>query len=77
MRINSAAFDHIRANTLYNIEGLEAQLKQAQTDDNVQQISFPKTAKEVRANWLEVTNPTAAQLARFHWRKIDNRTFVF
>lgn len=76
VRMNRAMFEHIRANTLYNIEGLEAQLVQAQLNNNPRLIQLPKGAKEIKANWLEVANPKPEDLQRYHWRKIGNRTFL-
>ena len=73
VRMNQAAFEHVSTSELYNVEGLEAQLKKARTEQNQSLIQFPKGAKEVKANWVKIEPGKEEQDKRnYHWRKLGN-----
>jgi hypothetical protein len=58
-RLNKDAYEFIRSNTLYNLEGQNSLAKQGKLT-----ISFPARAKEIKANWREISE---AQKPRYHW----------
>jgi hypothetical protein len=73
VRMNQAAFEFVTTNTLYNIEGLEAELAKGRAKGDRLFVQFPPAAKEVKANWVPANNPraiSADEMARYHWRKI-------
>jgi hypothetical protein len=59
VRMNRAAYEHIRDNTLYNIEGLEEKLRKKQ------KIAFPTAAREIKALWVKINEK---EKPRYHWR---------
>ena len=62
-RMNKEAFEFIRANELYNIEG------QLTIYDSGGEISFPAAAKEVKAQWRSITS---AEKSRYHTVEVRN-----
>jgi hypothetical protein len=73
VRMNQATFEHVSANELYNVEGLEAQLTKARAENKSTLIQFPKAAKEVKANWVKIeAGKEDRDKARYHWRKVGN-----
>ena len=56
-RLNRAAFEYVRANDLYNIDGQVARFHTGLSPD------FPAASVEVKAQWRPIT---AGQRARFH-----------
>ena len=61
-RLNKDTYEFVRANQLFNIEGQEALLK-----SKAQTITFPLRAKEIKAQWREIT---AADKPRYHWVEV-------
>jgi hypothetical protein len=56
VRSNRATFDFIRDNVLYNRDGLEDQLAKARSAGDRLLIQFKAGAKEIKAQWLEITS---------------------
>ncbi|MCK1564304.1 hypothetical protein IVB08_10070 [Bradyrhizobium sp. 173] len=63
-RLNQATFEFVRSKKLYN---LDEQIKLF--TDRVQTIDFPLAAKEVKAQWREIS---VNDEPRYHWVKSDN-----
>jgi hypothetical protein len=61
-RLNREAFEFIRTNELYNLQG---QLKLVSSKQTT--ISFPQQAKEIKAQWRRID---VADKARYHWAEI-------
>lgn len=58
-RLNKVAYEFVRSNTLYNLDGQNALAKQGQLT-----ISFPSRAKEIKAQWRQISE---ADKPRYHW----------
>ena len=70
-RLNEAAYQFIRAQGLYNREGLNTAFQRAVATTNPQPIAFPLAAQEIKAHWSNLgPAPAASVLATYHWRRI-------
>jgi len=77
VRMNHATFDGIVRNTMYARDGLEALLAQAVPNQNRTSIQFDRAAKEVKAQWLPITD---SQKSRYFWHEItgtDGKTQTY
>jgi hypothetical protein len=77
--MNQAAFEFVRGNQFYNIEGLEAALTKARSVSNRSFVQFPPAAKEIKADWIPAHNPasiSADEKARYHWRIIGGKYYL-
>jgi hypothetical protein len=61
-RLNKDAYEFIRSNTLFNLAGQKAVAAKGQVS-----IQFPLPAKEIKAQWREITE---TQKPRYHWTEI-------
>lgn len=61
-RLNRETYEFVRANSLYNLDG-----QQALFDSGQASISFPAMAKEIKAQWREISE---ADKPRYHWTEI-------
>jgi hypothetical protein len=61
VRMNKQAYEFIREQTLYNLDG------QITTIRSGAQISFPLTAKEIKAQWRRINE---ADKPRYHWAEV-------
>lgn len=68
VRNNRCAYEFIVSNQLYNVEGLEAQFKEAVRKNNEDLIQFPVSAQTVKAKWTRLKTETDKQ--RYHWQFI-------
>jgi hypothetical protein len=59
VRMNRAAYEHIRDNNLYTIEGLEEKLRKKQ------KIALPMAAREIKALWVKINEK---EKPCYHWR---------
>ncbi len=67
-RMNRDSFDFIVSNDLYYIEGQE------QFFNTNAKVDFPVEAKEVKAQWRRLDDPT--QYSRYHTAQVNNRGVV-
>jgi len=58
-RLNRSTYEFIRSQKLYNLNGQQELFK-----NGTETITFPLTAKEVKAQWREITE---ADKPRYHW----------
>jgi hypothetical protein len=61
VRMNQITYETVIAETLYNIEGLEAKFRSRST------IEFPREAKEVKAQWVRIQD---SDKPKYHWRTV-------
>jgi hypothetical protein len=66
VRMNRATFEFIVRQEMYNRDGLEALLASAISKNDRQLIQFTAGAKEVKAQWLKITDD---QKPRYLWRE--------
>lgn len=64
VRMNRAAFEHVRAENLYSIEGLEEKFTSRLV------VSFPQAAQEIKAQWRKIDESVKT---RFHWRTLTSK----
>lgn len=62
VRLNQTAYDFIRQNKLYNIEGQVAQFAAGKEN-----LNFPPNAKEIKAQWRKIKE---TDKPRYHWAEI-------
>jgi hypothetical protein len=70
VRMNRPLFEHIVANNLYNIEGLEEafrKFKESWTGDNFEMLNVPSASQEIKAKWVRIREEDKP---RYHWRQI-------
>jgi hypothetical protein len=74
VRLNEAAYDFVKSDELYNVEGLQKQLANARKQGKGDLIQFPAAAKEIKANWVQASNPGSIsddERQRYHWRRVS------
>lgn len=67
-RLNKEAYEFVRNNGIYNIEGQIAFF-----DTKMRVISFPQKAKEIKAQWREIRDDAKP---RFHWITVNDESGV-
>ena len=60
--MNSATYEFIRQNKLYNVEGQIAQFVAGQEN-----LFFPPNAKEIKAVWSRID---VSDRPRYHWTEV-------
>jgi hypothetical protein len=78
VRMNRSTYETVRTKRLYSVEGLEAAAKAAKLSGQRAVVSFDSASKEVKAQWVQLTNCAAekpcSDKERYHWRVIVNPT---
>jgi hypothetical protein len=70
VRMNKATFEHVVANNLYNIEGLEEAFRKFRDSPdpaNPVKIDLPATSQEIKALWVRIREEDKP---RYHWRTL-------
>ncbi|HEX5125354.1 MAG TPA: hypothetical protein VFW00_01310 [Rhodocyclaceae bacterium] len=75
--MNEPAFEFVRANEMFNIEGLISLYNKFAHSPGGFSIQFPKGAKEIKADWDEAPADISPQkLSHFHWRRVNGKIFL-
>jgi hypothetical protein len=64
-RMNKETYEFVRTTKLFNVEGQESLV-----DAGQRTIEFPKTSKEVKAQWREISE---ADKPRYHWTTLTDQ----
>lgn len=70
VRMNRATFEHVVANNLYNIEGLEEAFRKFRDSPdpaNPIKIDVPAASQEIKAKWVRIREEDKP---RYHWRAL-------
>jgi hypothetical protein len=70
VRMNRSLFEHIVANNLYNIEGLEDAFRKFRASwdgKTFEMLNVPAASQEIKAKWTRIREEDKP---RYHWRKI-------
>ncbi|MFI4933152.1 MAG: hypothetical protein ACHP7N_00880 [Caulobacterales bacterium] len=77
IRMNQAAYEFVRARSLYNLDGVRAAFAEGVAHNGISPLDFPAGAQEVKARWQDLgPAPPASKLARYHWRRIGGHYWV-
>lgn len=71
VRMNRPLFEHIVANNLYNIEGLEEAFRRYRDNpdpNKPDEIDVPAASQEIKAKWVRIREEDKP---RYHWRLIQ------
>jgi hypothetical protein len=78
VRMNRSTYDTVRGKRLYSVEGLEDAAAKAKTAGQRMLVNFEPASKEVKAQWVKLSNCDAtnpcADKERYHWRVIEDPT---
>lgn len=66
IRMNQAAYEFIRQNKLYNLQGQIAQFATGKAN-----LKFPLDAKEIKAEWRKIRE---SDKPRYHWAEVTRNT---
>jgi hypothetical protein len=66
IRMNQAAYEFIRQNKLYNVQGQIAQFASGKAN-----LKFPLDAKEIKAQWRKIRE---SDKPRYHWAEVTRNT---
>lgn len=73
VRFNRAAFEKIRCDELYSVEGLASAFSNATKAGNPDYIQFPPAAKVIKARWEKLQPYDDPN--HFHWRIVDSEKY--
>lgn len=67
LRMNRSAYETVRGEQLYSVEGIERAYKRARSAGKGMIVQFRPSAKEVKAQWVQIKD---VDKPRYHWRSV-------